>query len=114
MDVRINPGDMLPMREVESQRIQGRPQFHQSHDTAHLLQGEHIRAGFPSFIILPSSFPQHAAPRRGVIEIVFNIASGDAKGFCPANVLPSVFFTLPSSLPLWCRQCREWTPALPR
>ena len=95
MDVRITPGDMLPMREVETLRLQGRPQFQQSRDTAHLLQDEQTRVGFSSFIILPSSFSQYAASGRSVIKIIFNIVGGDAKGCCRGKC--SVFRLLHSS-----------------
>ena len=83
MDVRITPGDMLPMREVETLCCQGRPQFHQSRDTANLLQGEHIgaeRADALTHLGLGGS-GFDTAPGRGVIKIVFNIVGGDAKGF---------------------------------
>jgi len=82
MDLLITPGDMLPMREVETLRLQGRPQLQQSRDTAHLLQGEHIRVERADALthlgLGGSGFD--AAPGRGVIEIVFNIVGGDAKG----------------------------------
>ena len=92
MDVRITPGDMLPMREVETLRLQGRPQLQQSRDTAHLLQGEHIwveRADALAHLGLGGS-GFDAAPGRGVIEIVFNIVGGDAKGFSLGRIAGSL------------------------
>ena len=87
MDVRITPGDMLPMREVETLRLQGRPQLQQSRDTPHLLQGEHIRAERAEALthlgLGGSGFD--AASGRGVIKIVFNIVGGDAKGIRPGK-----------------------------
>jgi hypothetical protein len=76
MDIRITAGGMLTMREVDALRFQSR-------DTAHLLQGEHIREKRADALthlgLGGSGFD--AAPGRGVIQIIFNILSGDAKYF---------------------------------
>ena len=83
MNVRIEPGDMIPKRKIHPLGCKRLAQLLESRKAAHFLQSQHIRLQCQD-VLTNLCFGFSSFGRAGLgrlIQIIFDVVGGDAKGF---------------------------------